>query len=165
MSCKTKEVKKSKIWFWPQQNFVQNLFPLFLSLSRSSLKNWKGTAGTMEDTTTSPSCYQKVDSFAKWFGMGVTAVFFASLQRFSCVNVDADGEDDDDEEAHDRPLMLTTFPSFVSSASTSSSAHNIRVWSSSLRFVSVEESFSVVFCVRVWICTKILSWPLVDFEH
>ncbi|KAL8519530.1 hypothetical protein ACS0TY_010454 [Phlomoides rotata] len=79
----------------------------------------------MEDTTATPSCYEKVDGFARWFGMGVAAAFFASLERCSCVNVDADGEDEDDEEAHDRPLMLTTFPSFVSTASTSTTVNHI----------------------------------------
>ncbi|EPS73572.1 hypothetical protein M569_01187, partial [Genlisea aurea] len=62
------------------------------------------------------SYYGKVDGFARWLGTSVSAAFFASLERCSCINVDADGEDD--EEAHERPLMLTTLPSFGSSTSS-----------------------------------------------
>lgn len=43
---------------------------------------------------------------ANWLGASVASAFFASLDRFSCINVAT--ADDEDEEANDRPLMLTT---------------------------------------------------------
>ncbi|PIN21413.1 hypothetical protein CDL12_05886 [Handroanthus impetiginosus] len=65
---------------------------------------------------------EKVDGLARWLGTSVAAAFFASLERCACVNVDADG--DDEEEAHDRPLMLTTFYSFNSTTSSTAANHN-----------------------------------------
>lgn len=51
-----------------------------------------------------------MESWASWFGTGVTSAFFASLERCSCINLSTDGDDDGDDidpaEAHDRPLML-----------------------------------------------------------
>lgn len=71
------------------------------------------------------SYYEKVDGLARWFGMNVAQAFFASLERCSCVNLTTfDTEDDDEEEAKDRPLMLTSFPSFNSTTSSSISANN-----------------------------------------
>ncbi|KAJ8648251.1 hypothetical protein MRB53_001274 [Persea americana] len=47
-------------------------------------------------------------SFLAFLGSSVASAFFASLERFSCVTLSTiDFEDDDDEEAKDRPLMLT----------------------------------------------------------
>lgn len=72
------------------------------------------------------SYYEKVDGLARWFGMSVLQAFFASLERCSCVNLTTfDTEDDDEEEeAKDRPLMLTSFPSFNSTTSSSLSISN-----------------------------------------
>lgn len=68
--------------------------------------------------------YEKVDGLARWVGMSVATAFFASLERCSCVNLTTfDTDDDDEEEAKDRPLMLTSFPS-VNSAASSSFAFN-----------------------------------------
>lgn len=77
------------------------------------------------------SYVDKVDGLARWFGMGVAAAFFASLERCSCVNLTTFDTDDDDEEeeAKDRPLMLTSYPSFNSTTS-SLAAPNIPVVSS-----------------------------------
>ncbi|XP_010252842.1 PREDICTED: uncharacterized protein LOC104594297 [Nelumbo nucifera] len=53
------------------------------------------------------SC-EKLDRMANWVGTSVASAFFASLERCSCINLSTqDIEDDDDEEAKDRPLMLT----------------------------------------------------------
>ncbi|XP_047327381.1 uncharacterized protein LOC124931036 [Impatiens glandulifera] len=50
------------------------------------------------------------DGWATWVGLSLASAFFASLERFSCVNLDTSySDDEEDEEAHDRPLMLTTF--------------------------------------------------------
>ncbi|KAH6760476.1 hypothetical protein C2S52_009047 [Perilla frutescens var. hirtella] len=70
--------------------------------------------------------YDKVDGLARWFGMSVAAAFFASLERCSCVNLTTfDTEDDDEEEeAKDRPLMLTSYPSFSSTTSSFASANS-----------------------------------------
>ncbi|CAA0813036.1 Unknown protein [Striga hermonthica] len=66
------------------------------------------------------SYYEKVDGLARWFGMNVAAAFFASLERCSCVNLTTfDTDDDGEEEAKDRPLMLTSFSSMNSTASSS----------------------------------------------
>ncbi|KDP28465.1 hypothetical protein JCGZ_14236 [Jatropha curcas] len=52
------------------------------------------------------SC-DKLDRVANWVGSNVASAFFASLERCSCINLNtADLEDEDDEGAKDRPLML-----------------------------------------------------------
>ncbi|KAL7146110.1 hypothetical protein ABFS83_06G019200 [Erythranthe nasuta] len=71
--------------------------------------------------------YEKVDGLARWVGMSVASAFFASLERCSCVNLTTFDTEDDDEEAKDRPLMLTSFPSVNSTASSSSYAGNHNV--------------------------------------
>ncbi|KAH6834205.1 hypothetical protein C2S53_004568 [Perilla frutescens var. hirtella] len=53
--------------------------------------------------------YEKVERVAGW----VAAAFFSSLERCSCINIST--VDSDDEEADNRPLMLTKFPSEASS--------------------------------------------------
>ncbi|RVW29515.1 hypothetical protein CK203_077418 [Vitis vinifera] len=47
---------------------------------------------------------------ATWVSTSVASAFFASLERCSCINLSTTDMDDDDngEEAKDRPLMLTT---------------------------------------------------------
>ncbi|XVE55723.1 hypothetical protein DITRI_Ditri03aG0181100 [Diplodiscus trichospermus] len=44
----------------------------------------------------------KVDGVAMWFINGVTAAFFASLERCSCIRI---ATEDDGEEANDLPLI------------------------------------------------------------
>ncbi|KAK9145667.1 hypothetical protein Sjap_005570 [Stephania japonica] len=51
------------------------------------------------------SC-EKLDKMANWVGTSVASAFFASLERCSCVNLTTH-DFEDDEEAKDRPLMLT----------------------------------------------------------
>ncbi|PWA86379.1 hypothetical protein CTI12_AA140940 [Artemisia annua] len=68
----------------------------------------------MENTTTTTS-YEKLEGLAYWFGSNVASAFFASLDRFSCVNVNTCDSDDENEtqqgdEAKDRPLMLNNLP-------------------------------------------------------
>ncbi|XXG85310.1 hypothetical protein AAC387_Pa11g0412 [Persea americana] len=46
---------------------------------------------------------------ANWVGSSVASAFFASLERCSCINLSTTDleEEEDEEEAKDRPLMLT----------------------------------------------------------
>ncbi|KAL3604235.1 hypothetical protein D5086_005094 [Populus alba] len=68
---------------------------------------------TTTTTTTNPnnnncnfmSC-EKLDRVASWVGVNVASAFFASLERCSCINLNTT-DPEDDEEARDRPLMLT----------------------------------------------------------
>ncbi|XP_027115487.1 uncharacterized protein [Coffea arabica] len=58
---------------------------------------------------------EKLDRMANWVGNSVASAFFASLERCSCINLSTshdDGDDDDFEEAKDRPLILTKPISF-----------------------------------------------------
>ncbi|KAK3012305.1 hypothetical protein RJ639_012853 [Escallonia herrerae] len=51
----------------------------------------------------------KLDRMASWVGTSVASAFFASLERCSCINLSTSHDDveDNEEEAKDRPLMLT----------------------------------------------------------
>ncbi|KAF9687935.1 hypothetical protein SADUNF_Sadunf02G0144900 [Salix dunnii] len=51
------------------------------------------------------SC-EKLDRVASWVGVNVASAFFASLERCSCINLNTT-DLEDEEEAKDRPLMLT----------------------------------------------------------
>ncbi|KAF3792601.1 hypothetical protein EJ110_NYTH11127 [Nymphaea thermarum] len=51
------------------------------------------------------SC-EKLDRMANWVGSSVASAFFASLERCSCINLSTT-DAEDEEEANDRPLMLT----------------------------------------------------------
>ncbi|KZV31017.1 hypothetical protein F511_18121 [Dorcoceras hygrometricum] len=77
-----------------------------------------------ESSVNTASYYEKVDGLARWFGTSVAAAFFASLERCSCVNLTTSDTDDEDEEAKDRPLMLTNLRS-SSTSSFSSANHNV----------------------------------------
>ncbi|KAG8390434.1 hypothetical protein BUALT_Bualt01G0083000 [Buddleja alternifolia] len=72
----------------------------------------------MENPNGTTSYCEKMDGLARWLGTSVAAAFFASLDRCSCVNLDTDDQDAD--EANDRPLMFTSFRSTTSAASSSS---------------------------------------------
>lgn len=48
----------------------------------------------------------KFDGVATWFFNGVTMVFFASLNRCSCIRIATEEDGDDGEDANDLPLML-----------------------------------------------------------
>ncbi|KAL5988535.1 hypothetical protein ACLOJK_036300 [Asimina triloba] len=53
---------------------------------------------------------ETLDRMANWVGASVASAFFASLERCSCINLsttDIDDDNVDEEEAKDRPLMLT----------------------------------------------------------
>ncbi|CAH1447800.1 unnamed protein product [Lactuca virosa] len=62
------------------------------------------------------SC-DKIDRMANWVGNSVASAFFTSLERCSCINLSTSHDDfdegDDEEEAKDRPLMLTKPVIFV----------------------------------------------------
>ncbi|KAL3846153.1 hypothetical protein ACJIZ3_003556 [Penstemon smallii] len=78
----------------------------------------------MENAETA-SYYEKVDGIARWFGTSVAAAFFASLERCSCVNLTTFDTEDDEEEAKDRPLMLTSYSvNSTASSSTFATANN-----------------------------------------
>ncbi|KAH6812031.1 hypothetical protein C2S51_025793 [Perilla frutescens var. frutescens] len=49
---------------------------------------------------------EKLDRVASWFGATVATAFFTSLERCSCITLSTSN----DEEAKDRPLMLTERP-------------------------------------------------------
>ncbi|CAN4085678.1 unnamed protein product [Withania somnifera] len=60
--------------------------------------------------------YEKLDGLARWFGASVASAFFASLERCSCVNLNtSESDDENEEEAKDRPLMVSTVPSHLGS--------------------------------------------------
>lgn len=66
--------------------------------------------------------YEKLEGLAYWVGSNVASAFFASLDRFSCVNVntsDSDEENENEEEAKDHPLILPNQPA------SDSSQHNL----------------------------------------
>ncbi|KAG0453056.1 hypothetical protein HPP92_025720 [Vanilla planifolia] len=58
------------------------------------------------ENTSFMSC-EKLDRVANWLGTSVASAFFASLERCSCINLSTHDYEEDDEEAKDRPLMLT----------------------------------------------------------
>ncbi|KAI4369822.1 hypothetical protein MLD38_018226 [Melastoma candidum] len=67
----------------------------------------------------STSC-RKLDRAASWVGTSVASAFFASLERCYCINLattDPDN-DDDDEYAKDRPLILSADPPVTSLSSS-----------------------------------------------
>ncbi|XVE77299.1 hypothetical protein DITRI_Ditri13aG0051200 [Diplodiscus trichospermus] len=59
----------------------------------------------MESSCSFISC-DKLDRIAYWVGNNMASAFFASLERCSCINLSTT-DFDDEEEANDRPLMLT----------------------------------------------------------
>ncbi|KAL4586166.1 hypothetical protein LXL04_010798 [Taraxacum kok-saghyz] len=62
----------------------------------------------MEHNSCGVKSCDKIDRMANWLGSSVASAFFASLERCSCINLATSHDDlDDDEEAKDRPLMLT----------------------------------------------------------
>ena len=87
--------------------------------------------------------YEKLNGMATWVGTSVASAFFASLERCSCINLstaDMDDDNDDGEEAKDRPLMLTN-------ESPKSDVVNLPVWSSrSAAIVTRKRGFDLVLC-------------------
>ncbi|XVF33138.1 hypothetical protein REPUB_Repub17cG0142400 [Reevesia pubescens] len=59
----------------------------------------------MENNSSLISC-DKLDRMANWVGTNMASAFFSSLERCSCINLSTT-DFDDEEEAKDRPLMLT----------------------------------------------------------
>ncbi|PIA48884.1 hypothetical protein AQUCO_01300052v1 [Aquilegia coerulea] len=58
----------------------------------------------MENTSITP--YARLLPIANWLGSSVATAFFASMERCSCINLSTT-DVEDEEEAKDRPLMLT----------------------------------------------------------
>ncbi|KVI04596.1 hypothetical protein Ccrd_017084 [Cynara cardunculus var. scolymus] len=74
--------------------------------------------------------YEKLEGIANWVGNNVASAFFASLERFSCVNLNtSDSDDENEEEAKDCPLMSTNlqFPPSDSSQHTPTSVEDLPV--------------------------------------
>ncbi|CAN6883933.1 unnamed protein product [Brassica oleracea] len=69
----------------------------------SSINSNASTASNL-----STASFEKIDQAASWVGTTVISAFFASLERFSCVNLST--SDDDDDESHSRPLALSPAP-------------------------------------------------------
>ncbi|MFS7961692.1 hypothetical protein Hanom_Chr08g00718111 [Helianthus anomalus] len=67
--------------------------------------------------------YEKLEGLANW----VASAFFASLDRFSCVNVTTSDENENEEEAKDHPLVLSNLTASDSSAHTTSSVEALLV--------------------------------------
>ncbi|GAB2227596.1 hypothetical protein Droror1_Dr00009421 [Drosera rotundifolia] len=64
-------------------------------------------AAATTPTTTTLTPYGKLYTVANYVGGSVVSAFFASLERCSCINLTtADLDDEDEEEARDRPLMF-----------------------------------------------------------
>ncbi|KAK8945228.1 hypothetical protein KSP39_PZI008145 [Platanthera zijinensis] len=53
---------------------------------------------------TSLTLCEKLNRMVNWLSTVVASAFFASLERCSCINLSTN--DDDDDEAKDRPLIL-----------------------------------------------------------
>ncbi|KAG0476162.1 hypothetical protein HPP92_012590 [Vanilla planifolia] len=54
------------------------------------------------------SSYEKIEGMVNWIGTSLSSAFFASLERFSCINlVTSDPDDEIENETKDRPLMLS----------------------------------------------------------
>ncbi|XP_011026828.1 PREDICTED: uncharacterized protein LOC105127286 [Populus euphratica] len=60
------------------------------------------------NTNSSIVSVENLNNVVNWVGATVISAFFSSLERFSCVNVATMDPDDDDDEAQDRPLALST---------------------------------------------------------
>ncbi|GMH08874.1 hypothetical protein Nepgr_010714 [Nepenthes gracilis] len=58
----------------------------------------------MEDNN-SVCPYGKICTVANYVGTSVVSAFFTSLERCSCINLST-SDNDDEEEAKDRPLMF-----------------------------------------------------------
>ncbi|KAE9451774.1 hypothetical protein C3L33_16342, partial [Rhododendron williamsianum] len=70
----------------------------------------------------------KIDGWASWLGMSVASAFFASLERCACVNLStSDSDDENEEEAKDRPLMFTNYQINKENAKNPSSVNDLPV--------------------------------------
>lgn len=63
----------------------------------------------MESNQSACLSYEKLNGAVSWVGTHVASAFFASLERCSCINLStSDDPDINPDEAHDRPLMLSS---------------------------------------------------------
>ncbi|KAI5601213.1 hypothetical protein POPTR_001G087200v4 [Populus trichocarpa] len=74
------------------------------------MENSNDNINTAITTTTNSSIVsvENLNNVANWVSATVISAFFSSLERFSCVNVATMDPDEDDDEAQDRPLALST---------------------------------------------------------
>ncbi|XP_034704102.1 uncharacterized protein LOC117928307 [Vitis riparia] len=84
--------------------FTEHLLPL-LHLPGLQLR-----LGPLQLHHHGPQAGDFLNGMATWVSTNVASAFFASLERCSCINLSTTDMDDDDngEEAKDRPLMLTS---------------------------------------------------------
>ncbi|KAJ8541210.1 hypothetical protein K7X08_002026 [Anisodus acutangulus] len=68
-------------------------------------------------SATTPGC-GKLDGMAMWFINGVSAAFFASLERCSCIRIAT--HEDEGEDANDLPLMYNDANYGISNSSSCS---------------------------------------------
>ncbi|KAL7264606.1 hypothetical protein ACSBR1_002545 [Camellia fascicularis] len=71
---------------------------------------------------------EKLDRLASWVGTSVASAFFASVERYSCVNLrTSESDDENEEEAKDHPLKLTNLQVNSDSTNNRSSVDNLPV--------------------------------------
>ncbi|PSS32302.1 40S ribosomal protein [Actinidia chinensis var. chinensis] len=71
---------------------------------------------------------EKLDLLAMWVGSSVASAFFASLGSCACVNLTtSESDDEDEEEANDRPLMFTNHQINVDNANNRTSVDDLPV--------------------------------------
>ncbi|KAK4271561.1 hypothetical protein QN277_020238 [Acacia crassicarpa] len=69
----------------------------------------------MDNNDGSAVACDKLDRVASWFSNNVTSTFFASLERYSCINLSTTDNDEDDNDAHigseidDKPFLAHMF--------------------------------------------------------
>ncbi|KAJ9173757.1 hypothetical protein P3X46_016863 [Hevea brasiliensis] len=74
------------------------------------MENNNNDATTNTDvTTTAVVSMENLNQVANWVSTTVISAFFSSLERFSCVNVATD-DDDNEDEAQDRPFAISANP-------------------------------------------------------
>ncbi|KAF8696909.1 hypothetical protein HU200_036551 [Digitaria exilis] len=96
------------------------------SLARREPKR-ASTALAAATTEEDPAAYGTLEGYAMWVATGVASAFFASVERCSYIHLytTEDGDEEDLEEARDRPLMLSrpqTLPEYYYDRSGSSAS-------------------------------------------
>ncbi|KAJ6426404.1 hypothetical protein OIU84_022088 [Salix udensis] len=72
------------------------------------MENSGDNFNTAAATSSSIVSVENLNNVANWVSATVISAFFSSLERFSCVNVATMDPDEDDDEAQDRSLALST---------------------------------------------------------
>ncbi|KAF9689202.1 hypothetical protein SADUNF_Sadunf01G0067100 [Salix dunnii] len=72
------------------------------------MENSGDNFNTAASSSSSIVSVENLNNVANWVSATVISAFFSSLERFSCVNVATMDPDEDDDEAQDRSLALST---------------------------------------------------------